>query len=63
MSDPLDRTGAYFWAMDQANYVADKFTKHQWREHPAISGAIDYQLFYHSTTSSRHIFLQDEVAI
>ena len=62
MLDPLDRAGAYLWAIAQAHRVADVFTKHQWREHPAISGAINYHLFRHSATSSQHKMLQDEVA-
>ena len=61
MSDPLDRAGTYLWAMVQAHRVSDEFTKHQWREHPAVSGAINYHLFRHSATSSQHRLLQDEV--
>ena len=29
MVDPLDRAGTYLWAMDQAHFVADEFTRHQ----------------------------------
>ena len=62
MQDPLDRAGAYLWAMTQAHHVTGEFIKHQWREHPAISGAMNYHLFRHSVTSSQHKLLQDEVA-
>ena len=59
VSDLLDRAGTYLWAMVQAHRVSDEFTKHQWREHPAILGAINYHLFRHSATSSQHKLLQD----
>ena len=61
MQDPLDRAGTYLWAMAQVHCVAGEFIKHQWREHPAISGAINYHMFRHSATSSQHKLLQDEV--
>ena len=61
MQDPLNRAGTYLWAMAQAHCVAGEFIKHQWREHPAISGAINYHMFRHSATSSQHKLLQDEV--
>ena len=44
MVDPLDRTGLYLFTMAQAHRVVDEFTRYQWREHPAISGAINYRL-------------------
>ena len=61
VQDPLDRAGAYLWDMVQSHRVVGEFTKHQLREHPALSGAINYHLFRHSTTSSQHKLLQDEV--
>ena len=44
MVDPLDRADLYLFVVAQAHRVADEFTRHQWREHPAISGAINYRL-------------------
>ena len=45
MTDSLDRVGSYLWAMAQAHRVANEFTKHQWREHPAMSGQLIIIIF------------------
>ena len=61
MTDHLDRVDSYLSAMSQAHRVTDDYTKHQWREHHALSGAINYHLFCFSVTSSQHKLLQDKV--
>ena len=45
MSSQFDRAGAYFWAISQSHRVPRVFVAHRWREHPAVSGVINYHLF------------------
>ena len=40
-----DRTGAYLWFIAQSHRVSRVFVGHRWREHPAVSGVINYHLF------------------
>ena len=45
MSSQSDRASAYLWAIAQSHRVYRVFVAHRWRDHPSVSGVINYHLF------------------
>ena len=60
MSSQSDRAGAYLWAIAQSHRVSRVFVAHRWREHPAVSGVINYHLFRFMVPLNSHNKLRVE---
>ena len=60
MSLQSDRAGAYLWAITQSHRVSRVFVAHRWREHPVVSGVINYHLFRFMVPLNSHNKLRVE---
>ena len=61
MSSPVERAGSYIWAMAQSYRISSEFMSHRWREHPVVTGVINYHLFCFMVPLTLHNKLKAEI--
>ena len=63
MSSQSDRVGTYLWTISQPHQVSNVFVSHRWRDHPAVSGVINYHLFRFVVSLNAHNKLKLEFEV